>query len=145
MNKRIIFLFIVGTLLFGMPSAVSAQKVIGWEALEGLDYVEQDDGWGVDFGEKVEQLAGETIQIYGFMMPLETTMKQSHFILSMLPLDGCQFCAPGTQAQFIEVKVKDGEGIEYTLEPIDIAGTFELQPDAPMGVYFLISDARKVD
>ena len=77
------------------------------------------------------------------MMPLENTLEQKHFILSMLPLDGCQFCAPGTQAQFLEVKVK-GDGIRYSYDPIEVAGTFELIPEAPMGLYFLIKDAKEV-
>ena len=95
-------------------------------------------------GQLIEQLEGKSIKISGFMMPLDSAVEQSHFILSMLPLEGCQFCAPGTQAQFIEVKVSEGEGIRYTYSPIEVSGTLELLPDAPMGLYFLIKDAKEV-
>ena len=144
-NKLLTPLMLV-TLFLSIPATIaSAQEALSWEKLADLDYVESDDGfWEIEFGASVKALAGKSIKMYGFMMPLETSMKQSHFILSMLPLDGCQFCAPGTQAQFVEVKVK-GEGIEYTLEPIEVAGTLELLPDAPMGVYFLINEAKQVD
>lgn len=140
--------YLVLAVLLACPSTtlVWAQQELSWNTLEDFDYAENQDGsWGIEFGETVRKLAGTSIKIYGFMMPLENTMKQKHFILSMMPLDGCQFCAPGTQAQFIEVKVSEGEGIEYKLEPIDITGTFELLPDAPMGVYFLVKDAELVD
>ncbi|MFK7844800.1 MAG: DUF3299 domain-containing protein [Rhodothermales bacterium] len=145
--KKIIRHLILAALLTWISTTqVWAQQELSWNTLEDFDYVEKEDGfWGIEFGEAVRKLAGTSIKIYGFMMPLENSMKQSHFILSMMPLDGCQFCAPGTQAQFIEVKVSEGEGIEYTLEPIDISGTFELLPDAPIGVYFLVKDAELVD
>ncbi|MEM8488772.1 MAG: DUF3299 domain-containing protein [Bacteroidota bacterium] len=127
------------------PSQAIAQKVISWDELADLKIVENKATWEMEFGPGVKKLAGKDIQINGFMMPLENTMKQKHFILSMVPLEGCQFCAPGTQSQFIEVKVSKGEGIEYTMQPIEVAGTLELLPDGPMGVFFLIKDARQAD
>ena len=132
-------------LLCLLPGIAFAQKELTWDELEDLDYVVNDGIWSVEFGENVKKLEGESVKIMGFMMPLEGSLEQSHFILSMLPLDGCQFCAPGTQAQFLEVKVEEGKGIRYTYDPIEIAGTFELIPDAPMGVYFLVKDAKQVD
>ncbi len=146
-TKKLLTPLMLVALFVGLPATIaSAQEALTWDRLADLDYVESDDGfWEIEFGDSVKKLEGKSIKIYGFMMPLESSMKQSHFILSMLPLDGCQFCAPGTQAQFIEVKVGKGEGIEYTLEPIEIAGNFVLQPDAPMGVYFLIDEAKQVD
>ena len=127
-----------------LPGQVYAQKDLSWDMLDDLEYVETDGEWGLEFGEDVKKLDGKSVKIMGFMMPLESTLEQSHFILSMLPLDGCQFCAPGTQAQFLEVKVSPGNGIRYTYDAIEIAGILELIPDAPMGVYFLIKDAKEI-
>ncbi len=137
------FLFL-GLVLLATPYQAVAQQVITWEALADLQIVENKTSWEMEFGPEVKKLDGKDIQINGFMMPLETTMVQKHFILSMLPLDGCQFCAPGTQSQFIEVKMED-KGIEYTMQPIEVSGTLELLPDAPMGVFFLIKDAKHAD
>ena len=136
-------LLLVAALFSFSPKQVFAQQEVTWDELADLSYVVNDDVWSIEFGERVKSLEGKSIRIFGFMMPLEGSLKQKHFILSMLPLDGCQFCAPGTETQFIEVKV-DGEGISYTYNAIEIAGTFELIPDAPMGVYFLIKDAKEV-
>ena len=138
-------LLVFGLLLLAAPFQAVAQEVITWEALADLQIVENKTSWEMEFGPEVKKLDGKDIQINGFMMPLETTMEQKHFILSMLPLDGCQFCAPGTQSQFIEVKVAGNKGIEYTMQPIEVSGTLELLPEAPMGVYFLIKDAKQAD
>ena len=128
-----------------MPGAALAQQELDWDTLADLDFVVNDGVWSVEFGKTVQSLEGKSVKILGFMMPLEGSLEQKHFILSMLPLDGCQFCAPGTQAQFLEVKVEEGKGIRYTYDPIEIAGTFELIPDAPMGVYFLVKEAKLVE
>ena len=136
---------LLAVLFCSLPNQAFAQKDIDWDTLADLNFVVNDGVWSVEFGETVKNLEGKSVKIMGFMMPLENSLEQKHFILSMLPLDGCQFCAPGTQAQFLEVKVEDGKkGIKYTYEPIEIAGTFELIPDAPMGVYFLIKEAKEV-
>lgn len=140
-SYSILFVF----LLLLTPGQAIAQKDITWDELDGLSFeVNEDDEWVAQFGEKITALEGQSVKILGFMMPLEGSLEQKHFILSMLPLDGCQFCAPGTQAEFLEVKVKGDKGIRYTYDPIEIAGTFELIPDAPMGLYFLIKDAKLV-
>ena len=130
--------------MVAIPRNTYAQEELLWDTLDDLDFVVNEGEWSVEFGETVKQLEGKSVKIIGFMMPLESSLEQNHFILSMLPLDGCQFCAPGTQAQFLEVKVAEGKGIRYTYDPIEVAGTFELIPDAPMGVYFLIKDAKEV-
>ena len=131
-------------LFFGFSSQAFAQEELLWDTLADLSFEVNDEGdWVTEFGDTVKGLEGKSVKIIGFMMPLENTLEQKHFILSMLPLDGCQFCAPGTQAQFLEVKVK-GDGIRYSYDPIEVAGTFELIPDAPMGLYFLIKDAKEV-
>jgi len=136
----ILFVF----LFFGLSNQAFAQEELLWDTLADLSFEVNDEGdWVTEFGETVKGLEGKSVKIIGFMMPLENTLEQKHFILSMLPLDGCQFCAPGTQAQFLEVKVK-GDGIRYSYDPIEVAGTFELIPEAPMGLYFLIKDAKEV-
>ncbi|MBX2822714.1 MAG: DUF3299 domain-containing protein [Rhodothermaceae bacterium] len=138
------YIFLIVFLFLGVSSPASAQEHLDWDTLADLSFEVNDDGdWVTEFGETVKGLEGKHVKILGFMMPLENTLEQKHFILSMLPLDGCEFCAPGTQAQFLEVKVK-GDGIRYTYDPIEVAGTFELIPDAPMGLYFLIKDAKEV-
>lgn len=146
MKKRIVTLsgLLLALLFSSFSMQAYAQQELLWDELDNLDYVVNDGEWLIEFGDFVKGLEGKEVKITGFMMPLESSLEQTHFILSMLPLDGCQFCAPGTQAQFLEVKVKGDKGIRYTYDPIEIAGTFELIPDAPMGVYFLIKDAKEV-
>ena len=146
MNPRNLIALVVTLVVLCVvfPVQAFAQIDLRWDTLADLDFVETDGEWNISFGEKVEELEGETVKIYGFMMPLDGSLQQKHFILSMLPIEGCQFCAPGTQAQFIEIKTNE-DGIRYTYDSIQLKGTLELIPEAPMGVYFLIKDAELID
>ena len=142
---KIFCCLLLPVLFYALPKHVYAQQELSWDTLADMEYVVNDGEWSIEFGEQVKNLDGKSVKLLGFMMPLEGSLKQKHFILSMLPLDGCQFCAPGTEAQFVEVKVSEGDGITYTYNPLEISGTFELIPDAPMGVYFLINNAKLAD
>ena len=47
----------------------------------------------------------KTQRIQGFMMPLEPGEKQTHFLLSSVPLT-CAFCVPGGPESMVEVKTR---------------------------------------
>ncbi len=80
-------------------------------------------------------------RIQGFMMPLEPGEKQSHFLLSSVPLT-CSFCTPGGPESMVEVKTKTP--VKYTLDPVTVEGTFALLSDDPYGMYYRVTDAVAV-
>ena len=47
----------------------------------------------------------KTQRVQGFMMPLEPGEKQTHFLLSSVPLT-CAFCVPGGPESMVEVKTR---------------------------------------
>lgn len=92
---------------------------------------------------KKEQLAlnQKTQRIQGFMMPLEPGERQTHFLLSSVPLS-CGFCVPGGPESMIEVRTKTP--VKYTLDPITIEGKFATLTDDQHGLYYRVTDAVAV-
>lgn len=80
-------------------------------------------------------------RIQGFMMPLEPGEKQSHFLLSSVPLT-CGFCTPGGPESMVEVKTKTP--VRYTLEPVVVEGRFATLADDPYGLYYRVTEAVPV-
>ena len=80
----------------------------------------------------------KTQRVQGFMMPLEPGEKQTHFLLSSVPLT-CAFCVPGGPESMVEVKAKSP--LKYTLDPVTVEGKFTVLEDDPYGLYYRITDA----
>jgi uncharacterized protein len=80
----------------------------------------------------------KTQRIQGFMMPLEPGEKQTHFLLSSVPLT-CAFCTPGGPESMVEVKTK--APVKYTLDPVTVEGKFAVLNDDPYGLYYRITEA----
>ncbi len=83
----------------------------------------------------------KTQRIQGFMLPLEPGEKQTHFLLSSVPLT-CSFCTPGGPESMVEVKSRTP--IKATMEPVVVEGRFHVLADDPYGLYYRITDAQPV-
>lgn len=80
-------------------------------------------------------------RIQGFMMPLEPGEKQTHFLLSSVPLT-CSFCVPGGPESMVEVKTRNA--VRYTMDPVVVEGKFATLTDDPYGLYYRVTDAVAV-
>lgn len=93
------------------------------------------------FPPEILALDQQVHRVQGFMMPLEPGERQSHFLLSSVPLT-CSFCLPGGPESMIEVKSKTP--IKYGMEPLVVQGRLSVLPDDPYGLYYRITDAVAV-
>ena len=84
------------------------------------------------------QLNQKPQRIQGFMMPLDPGEKQTHFLLSSVPLT-CGFCTPGGPESMVEVKTKTP--VKATMEPVVVEGRFQVLADDPYGLYYRMTDA----
>ncbi len=84
------------------------------------------------------QLHQKTQRIQGFMMPLDPGEKQSHFLLSSVPLT-CSFCTPGGPESMVEVRTK--VPVKATQEPVVVEGRFLVLNDDAYGLYYRMTDA----
>ena len=80
----------------------------------------------------------KTQRVQGFMMPLEPGEKQTHFLLSSVPLT-CAFCVPGGPESMVEVKTRIAG--EIHARPGDGRRQVRRADDDPYGLYYRITDA----
>lgn len=112
--------------------------VIPWSVLTDVKTRTEKNRILPVFGQPQNALNQKTQRLQGFMMPLEAGEKQSHFLLSSVPLS-CGFCLPGGPESMVEVKTK--APLKYTLDPVVVEGRFAVLADDPYGLYYRITDA----
>lgn len=134
--KRLLLILVTIALL---PIATFAQEAITWETLAQVKLKRDDGRFVPEFEAAVSDLDGKTIEIQGFMLPLDQAAEQQHFILSSIPVADCYFCMPGGPESMVEIKA--ATGVEFTYNPITVTGTFEVLEDDPMGMYYRLTDA----
>jgi hypothetical protein len=83
----------------------------------------------------------KTQRVQGFMMPLEPGEKQTHFLLSSVPLT-CAFCLPGGPESMVEVKSR--KPVKYTLDAVTVEGKFAVLNDDEYGLFYRITDAADI-
>ena len=94
--------------------------------------------YSIKYTPEVKALAGKVITVSGFMLPLESTEKFKHFLLSKRT-PTCSYCPPGEPNEVVEVFTKEpmawDEGI------VVITGTMKLTNNPDMGVFFQLKNS----
>ena len=117
---------------------VERKDVVSWNLLAQVELVKQKDRYVPQFSQGVAALDQKEVKLQGFMMPLEMGDKQTHFVLSALPVT-CAFCLPGGPEALVEVKTK--QPVKYSFDPIVVRGRMSVLKDDPTGVFYRITDA----
>lgn len=112
--------------------------VIPWSLLTAVKTRTENNKVLPVFAPPQQALHQKTQRLQGFMMPLEPGEKQTHFLLSSVPLT-CAFCVPGGPESMVEVKTKSP--VAYTLDPVTVEGKFALLADDPYGLYYRVTEA----
>ncbi len=112
--------------------------VVSWEILTAVKTRAEKNRLLPDFDRAQLALHQKTQRVQGFMMPLEPGEKQTHFLLSSVPLT-CAFCTPGGPESMVEVKTRTP--VRYTLDPVTVEGKFAVLADDPYGLYYRITEA----
>ncbi|HET6828800.1 MAG TPA: DUF3299 domain-containing protein [Ramlibacter sp.] len=115
--------------------------VVQWSTLTAVQTKAEKNRIVPVFGKEQLALSQKTQRIQGFMMPLEPGEKQTHFLLSSVPLT-CSFCVPGGPESMVEVKTR--EPVKYTMDPVTVQGTFAVLENDPYGLYYRVTDAVAV-
>jgi hypothetical protein len=126
-----------------VPGGGTEQQPAGtvpWEILQQAKTVQKaDKKFGPVFTKEIQSLDQRDVKLYGFMMPLDQSRMQKRFLLASFP-PHCSFCMPGGPESMVEV-VAD-KGIEFTYEPIVVAGRMSvLENDV---VYYRLTNASSV-
>jgi len=113
---------------------------VPWQVLQQAKTVQKSDkSYGPVFTREIRKLDQQDVKVYGFMMPLEQTLKQKRFLLASFP-PHCPFCMPGGPESMVEV-VAD-QAVEFTYEPIIVAGRLAVLDDDV--VYYRLTSANAV-
>lgn len=97
---------------------------------------EQSGSFVARFPPAVQALAGKTISVDGFMLPLESNVETHHFLLSKYtPV--CPFCPPGQPNEVIEVY--SATTVIPTTEEVTVTGRFSIHGQD--GLFFQLHDA----
>jgi hypothetical protein len=116
--------------------------VLSWKTLAQVELVKAKDRYVPKFSESVAALDQKEVKVQGFMMPLQVGDKQTHFVLSAMPVT-CAFCLPGGPEALVEVKAR--QALKYSFEPIIVRGKLAVLKDDATGVFYRITDAVAAD
>jgi hypothetical protein len=117
---------------------------VPWQALRQVEMVEEKKAGKATmrpkFSPQLMSLDKQEVKLYGFVMPLSTTPKQKHFLLSPLPTH-CPFCVSQGPDSIVEVLAKIP--VEFSQwEPIVVSGKLELVNDSSL--FYRLIDAVPV-
>lgn len=93
------------------------------------------------FTDKMKELNGKEVTLYGFMFPLEQSEKQANFLIGPFP-PSCPFHYHIPPSLVVEVRTK--KPIAFSWDEITLKGTLELADKDPNGVYYFLKDAEAV-
>jgi hypothetical protein len=133
----------------GLPSAADYSAsvlpefagVVSWKTLAQVEPVKQGSKIVPQFSNDILGLDKKDVRVYGFMIPLDMTDQQKHFLLSAVP-PHCPFCMPAGPDAIVEVQAK--KPITYGFEPIVVAGRFAVLKDDKAGVLYRMTEAEFV-
>ena len=123
------------------PPLASRDDVLPWSVLTSVKTKTEKNRILPVFNVGQMSLHQKTQRIQGFMMPLDPGEKQTHFLLSSVPLT-CAFCTAGGPESMVEVKTKTP--VKYSMEPVVVEGRFLVLNDDSYGVYYRMTDATPV-
>ena len=115
--------------------------VISWSLLTTIATKNEKNRVLPVFNKEQLALNQKPQRLQGFMMPLEPGEKQTHFLLSSVPLT-CSFCVPGGPESMVEVKTRTP--VRYTMDPVVVEGKFATLGDDPYGLYYRVTEAVPV-
>ena len=118
-----------------------ANGVVSWLTLGQVEPIKQGDKIVLRFSDQILGLDMKPVRVQGFILPLDLGDQQHHFLLSAVP-PHCPFCLPAGPDALVEVEAK--ERIDYSPEPVVVAGKFAVLKDDPTGVLYRLTEAAPV-
>ncbi|WP_254602175.1 DUF3299 domain-containing protein [Sphingomonas bacterium] len=119
---------------------------LSWALLESTRVIDRRDAHAMVFSRPgfpatVAALAGRRVIVAGYMMPLDPTAGQKHFVLLGYP-PGCPYHLHAMPNQFVEVYAARPIPLDETNRTV-IAGTLRLTGQDESGIFYRLDDARR--
>jgi hypothetical protein len=143
-------LFLLAVTLTVFAQKASDMKGNTWQTLSLVTFDSKfDEMLGIDiqvpkFSPAVKKIEGQTIELQGYILPLEGKRSQKYFIFSAYPYNLCFFCGGAGPETVAEVYCK--ESIQYTTKMIRIRGKLSLNKTGDMNkMIYILTDVELVD
>ena len=141
--------FTSGAPATGLPNAAEYSSTVlpelagtvSWKALAQVEAVNRGGKMVPEFSREILGLDKQVVRIYGFMLPLDMTDQQKHFLISAVPAS-CPFCMPAGPESIVEVM--SSKAVKFGVEPIIMAGKLSLLKDDQSGMLYRMTDAELV-
>ena len=140
-NTTALYFNIISLDFENFPSLPELESGLSWNELMSANLDYQDDGLRATFSPSILKLAGTTVDIAGFMLPLDADTKQRNFLLVSSP-PSCFYHFPGGAAGVVEVI--SPEGVEATWSPITVTGELVLLENSETGVIYQLKNSKEV-
>jgi hypothetical protein len=121
------------------PPLPAVPGALSWDLLAQVKPVKLKGKLVPEFSAAVLKLDRQEVKVAGFMLPLQSSERQSHFLLTVTS-QTCSFCVPAGPEGIIEVRTRTP--VRVTFDPVLIAGRLEVLRDDPTGVYYRISNGE---
>ena len=113
-----------------------------WKTLTDVSYDIQKDEYGdifvPVFGKEIKEIAGQLVEVDGFIIPFDGMFKPTELIISSLPISECFFCGSGGPETVMEISMK--EKINYTTKRVKIRGKLKLNAKNPDRLMYQLVD-----
>ena len=139
-----ILVFLMLTMSFNLV----AQNVpeLNWTNLMDITfkdiYLEKDDIYVYYplFGEKQKKYDGQTIQITGYIIPIDVA--QNQYVLSAFPFSACFFCGNAGPESVMAIYFQGNTRVFNTDERLKLEGTLELNDTDVDELVYVLRNAR---
>ncbi|WP_177180972.1 hypothetical protein [Parapedobacter koreensis] len=89
----------------------------------------------------VKALQNKTVNLAGYMIPIESGLSHKRFMLSLLPIMQCMFCGQNGIPPMVEVVMKD-DAVPFSDFPVEILGRLYVNVKADGGMEIQLLDAE---
>jgi len=107
-----------------------------WEAIDKMMYKVTNEGnkkvYTPSYPPVLKALENKTVELPGYLVPLNSGRTHTTFMLSVLPVMQCMFCGSNGIPQMVEIFMKN-DAIKFTEEPIKLKGKMVFNPEQLKG------------
>jgi hypothetical protein len=127
--------------------APTPQGGVSWAVLESTREIQRTEAGIIysmpNFSSAVKALSGTRIKVNGYIMPLQSSVMQTHFVLLGYPPD-CPFHLNPAPTQFIEVRASTPVPVYNENQIRTIEGTLVLGGDNESGIFYQLVDGQEL-
>lgn len=118
---------------------------ISWTVLESTKEIQRRQAGTIyskpAFSPKVKALKGKRIKVSGYVMPLQNSPKQTHFVLLAYPPD-CPFHLNPAPNQFIEIRTNSPIAVRSGVQSFE--GQLVLSGEDESGIFYTMRESREI-